>query len=230
MSTGSIKIVNKFKTNIRRDLMTKDNIIAAAQNDGPSDYIESFLAIQLMLQLAVEWECFVNDLFLKYVVLKPGKLKKELAENIKKSINKDYGPTAARFLKLGLPQYIKEDRVASLIDPKGFNIFAYSPDKLRNLAAKFLAVKYARKFAFSRYDGELIEVFYSIRNFIAHRSKRSKEQLKETINLIDIRGINSPLIGKTSYIGSYLKCAVPNGGSRIDFISNRLIKIADSLK
>ncbi|HYX71736.1 MAG TPA: hypothetical protein VE732_03120 [Nitrososphaera sp.] len=226
---NSTKAVEAFKNKITEALDYHQEFLLAVYNKKRQASLEARLVEQFIMSIAVLWEAFINDLLIAYVVENPNTCLTNLKDRINQSITSKFGIATAKRVYFGKPKKVNRVQALALIDPEGMNITAKSADDLSNRANQLLVASSAIKFSLNSDDRELINLVISIRNYIGHRSKRSREALKDSIASIETTGINSPLKAKLTTVGAYLRYKTSPTGTRATFIVQRLLDISDKL-
>ena len=109
--------------------------------------LETLLATQFVLSLAVMWEAFVSDLIVTYVSVSPGTYLQNLEKRIEKSLNDKFGPGIAKRMKFTPPPKFNR-AVAHSFSHLSRNVTATSAQDLADRANEFLTGSLARKFSF----------------------------------------------------------------------------------
>lgn len=191
--------------------------------------LESLLATQFVLSLAVMWEAFVSDLMVGYVSVSPGTFLKNLEKRIDRSLNDKFGHGVAKRMKFIPPSNFNRAVAHSFLDHKGRNVTAHSAQELADRANEFLAGSSARKFSLDTDDRMFVDVLLGIRNFLSHRSKQSLAVLKKSVANLTPTGNNGPLCGQLRTLESFLKKNTSINKTRATFISERIRDVATKL-
>jgi hypothetical protein len=83
--------------------------------------LETMLAEQAMMSIAVLWEAFINDLMTAYVMERPMSLLQDFDTRLSQSIE-DKFPGVAKWVLWSFPNTISRSQAEKLLDPKGWNI------------------------------------------------------------------------------------------------------------
>ena len=222
------KIVAKFRAQASRAITNYDELVLAVHNKRNQQSLETLLAEQLVMSVAVAWEAFLTDLIITYLTLDANKGVKSLKDRIVSSVKDRYGTDAARILRFSVPKSLSKARVAGLVDPKGWNFSLATADSLSQKANDLLAGHYAKRFTLEADDSHFLDFLVSIRNYLGHRSDASRTALKDAISALGA-GANASLNGALKDIGTYLKTKDESGKPRAVIVANRLIQIAGKL-
>jgi hypothetical protein len=191
--------------------------------------LESLLATQFVLSLAVMWEAFVSDLILTYVTVSPETYLQNLKKRIDQSLNDKFGPGVAKRIRFTCPQNFNRAVAHSFLDHKGRNVTANSAQDLADRANEFLTGSLARKFSLDSDDRMFVDVLLGVRNFLSHRSKQSLAVLKKSVSNLTPTGNNGPLCGQLTTVESFLKKNTFISKTRATFISARIREVASKL-
>lgn len=190
--------------------------------------LETMLAEQAMMSIAVQWEAFVNDLITAYVVERPKSTLLDFDTRLRQSID-DKFPGVARWIHWSFPRAISRPQAEKLLDPKGWNVVAPSAQALADMANRRLEAVDARKFSLAADDRDFIDYLVSLRNYLGHRSAGSRQKLLDSIAQLKPAGVNAPLKADLRQTGAYLKQVIAGGESRVTFVASRVQDIAAKL-
>jgi hypothetical protein len=143
------------------------------------------------------------------------------------SVREKFGHPTAQFLRFTPPTQISLAQTRAMVDPKEFNITITSADVLTRRANELLEAKYARLFTLNPEFAQFVNYIIAARNYLAHRSKSSRKQLKSAVGVLE--GPNLPFAGSVSKVGSYLKARDAQNQTRAIVIARRLIVLAEIL-
>lgn len=183
--------------------------------------------------LYVEFECFISDLVLAYINRDPSAYQRDLFARSKESVRTKFGDWTASRLIPKTEKNIKIDEIEKLIDPSNFNVTFKDVDDLKSKANRWICPNYSVGFAgISAADTRLIDTTHSIRDFIAHQSVHSKNNMNNLLRTVD-GGNNCPNTGlgttqNIHNVGSFLKALVGNQ-RRVLCCADRLLIIAATL-
>lgn len=227
MSTSK-QIIKKFQKQIDTNIDYHNEMLIALHGKTRKAALEAILAEQFVMSLAVQWEAFISDLIIAYVEQSPSKYLSNLDNRIKQSISSKYGHTALRRITFKKITNLSKDTLMKLIDKDGFNVTAKNSDDLSKKANEYLSAKYAKRFSLNSNDRIFIDFLINLRNYIGHKSKKSRSQLKKTIKQIKPTGPYSNLNEDFRYEGVYLRKSF-GGNSRAILIANYLKKLSSVL-
>lgn len=218
----------RFDERASRALHNHQELVMAVHNKRNQSALESLLAEQLVMSMAVAWEAFITDLLVTYVSMNPDPSIVALKTKILRSTSERFGPDAAKAVRFSFPKSITKARAAGLTDPKGWNISVNSAESLSKRANELLAAQHAKKFSLNADDSQLFDLTICIRNYLGHRSTSSRKTLKSAIAAIT-GDANSFLVGRFNDAGTYLKKKDSSGDTRAVFLVRQLIQIAHKL-
>lgn len=222
------KIVLKFKTQAARATNNYLELVLAIHNKRNERSLEALLAEQLVMSVAVIWESFITDLLLTYATIDSYKAIRALRDRIIKSTKDRFGSEVSKRIRFSIRGKLGRQRIAALLDPKGWNFSDKNTESLSQRANELLAAQFAIRFTLSSDDTFFLDYLKSLRNYLAHRSRSSKTALKEAI--AELKGnSNAFFVGTLSDVGVYLKRKGPDGKTRAVVIVNRLMEIAEKL-
>ncbi|KAA3644811.1 MAG: hypothetical protein DWQ07_15510 [Chloroflexi bacterium] len=228
MTNISETVKDQYRERVVRNLEYYNELLLAIHNKRTEASLQTMLAEQFSLTFAILWETFLNDLIIAYVEMSPDKFVQDLQRRINQSISDKYGLESARNTTTSLPSNLSKSRVVSLIDPKGWNITINSSSDLSSMANRYLSASHAKRFSLDAADSELIDFIFPLRNYLAHRSQKSKDMLVEYQSRLN-EAINAPLAGNLRIVGVYLKQEFQPGETRTMFLAQRSIQIASNL-
>lgn len=223
------KVFTTFKERTLKAVDYHTELMLAVHLKRRQAILESILAEQFVLTIAVMWEAYVNDLLLAYVIKSPGVCLKNLQSRIKKGILDKYGSSVAKTVVFKWPRELDKSRALAILDPDGWNITARSAKALSERANDLLIASHAKKFFLNSDDREFIDALLCLRNYLSHHSKNSRRMLLNSILNIKSPSTNAALKGPFFSAGSYLKKDNGLGETRAKFIARRLIEIGEKL-
>jgi hypothetical protein len=221
------QVVLRFKTRTQNLLRDFDELMLAVHQKRRQASLETMLAEQSVMYLAVFWEAFINDLITSYIVQYPSPCLTDTEKRFRKSISDKFGGMD-RWITVSFPDKISEVHVAKLIDPKGFNVVATSAQALSDVANRWLDAADARKFSLEVDDRDFVDYLVALRNYLGHRSDGSRSILRQAMREIKTGGANSELQGDVRSVGTYLKQRVTIG-TRVKLVGDRAIEVASKL-
>lgn len=195
--------------------------------------LASTLAEQFVRSISLEWEFFLSRLFVLYVLESPRHYLRRLRVNVEKSVSERYGDDAKERFSFSMrkPRSIYE--VVGLVDPKSFNVTAKNSSDLASKANNLLAADIARRFSLEQGDAEFFDFLVSLRNFVSHRSRSSRDTLISRIDLMsEIENDVFKLDAAAKFnFHSYLK-EEPLGDlamDRVHLLGHRVIDLSEKL-
>ncbi len=227
--TQIIKVKNKFINDIEELISIHKKLMSTVTGLVNQASFETMLAKQFVLLLSIQWESFVDDLLVAYVVTNPTVFYKNTKQKIKKSNNDKFGSSLANRIKFVAPRPLSDMMARTFLDPKGWNIGPTDARKLADFANANLSAKYARRFSLDADDTTFLQFLRAIRNYLSHQNKSSFRILKEAINNMTASGGNADLKGIGNHVGVYLKCTVSAGDTRAILIADRISQIVAKL-
>jgi hypothetical protein len=193
--------------------------------------LASTLAEQFARSLSLEWESFLDNLIVTYVLEQSTHYMKQLKFKIEQSLKDRYGSGAQRRTTFDSRRPTSKHEVSSLVDPKNFNVTAKTSTELATRANEFLAARLARNFALERSDAEFFDFAVSMRNFVSHRSRGSLSLLKDNLDALSEMENDVFKASTTSKFSlhGYLKEIVCGDFDRVELLGFRYIEIAEKL-
>lgn len=163
----------------------------------------------VFLNAYVSFETFVSDLFLAYVNKDATVFQNSQEKRIRHLVKEDLGNWYKDRVTLTRERSLNADTVETLLDPNGYNVTFGSAEEMKRLAGKWLAPGYRRKiFTLSNDDFLFIDCCKTIRNVIAHKSKRSLDIMNQQLKTIP-SGSTIDFVRRTSNdvktVGVFLK-------------------------
>jgi hypothetical protein len=155
----------------------------------------SLLAETVFHEGYVAMECFLSDWYVRCIKLLPKTFldkRREEVEGIMREaegqIKKDYGEaTRTDFLacESKTPSKLTVESIRQYLDPKQYNVTFKGFGGLKREASKYLSTKWSQKVDHvPPLRQEILDTACSIRNFIAHNSQRSRENMDGAIRKI----------------------------------------------
>lgn len=220
------KVVGKFTARIATTVGYHRELLMSVHLKKHQASLESIIVEQFVLSTAVQWEVLLSDLLLTYLVKGPKPYLESLRKRVSQSIKDRYGPDIARTASFSLPAALTVKRAKAFVDPKGFNVSAADSAELTKRANELLEAQYAKRFTLAADDSQLIDFVVAMRNYLGHRSKSSRDVLRQSIAVLS--GPNSDLNGKFVDSGTFLKHRV-GGDPRSIIVATRLDQVARTL-
>ncbi len=177
---------------------------------------------------AVQWESFLNDLIVAYVLMQPATALTSLQKRIDQSIAGKFGERAARCVSFDVEKPTTRQHVVGLLDPKDWNITVASANELSAKANEFLAARFAKRFSLGKADAEFIDFSVALRNYLGHLSDGSRTVLKTKIDAFS-ETTNTAFKATLGNVGVYLKTKDASGITRAVSFALRLIEISTKL-
>ncbi|MFQ5596697.1 MAG: hypothetical protein ACE5GK_01465 [Nitrospiria bacterium] len=220
--------VRKFTKRIEGLISNHGELKLAIHNKRNEAVLENELVVQFVLQAAVLWESFQNDIILAYIEKSPSKALTSLEERIKQSVEDKFGKSCRRAITFSRPGNLTRTVLASLLDQKGWNISVKDAERLSTNANTLLASRFAKKFSLDRDDSEFYDYAISLRNYLSHYSSDAKSELKKKIGAL-CEPTNAPLKAQLRTIEGYLKAHGGTATTRAVFVVERMKQIAAKL-
>jgi hypothetical protein len=221
--------VQSFIKQVESLLSHYNELKLAIHNKKNEASLQNELVVQLSLSISVQWESFIHDLIVAYVLSDSTRALESLEERVRQSIQGKFGAVTVKCFKFCKPTGLNREKIQELYDPKGWNITAQNASDLAKRANELLVGRYAKRFALDAGNAEFYDYVVALRNYLSHRSAGARATLKKTIDGLS-EAKNLPLrtnIGKTDF---YLKSpATPEQISRVEYIATRLKEIASLL-
>ena len=222
------RVLKRFEDAVAASLSNHAELVLALFGKRRQASLETVLVQQLVLSTTVTWESFLSDLFVAYIEMKPTKCMESLARRIEQSVSDKFGRAAARLTTFQPPGDPNASTIAALIDPAGWHLSLSTASKLASQANLMLAAKFAKRFSLDQEDGTFIEFSVAMRNYLGHRSTKSREDLRVTHARLTA-GKNGDFVAPISNLGSFLKARNAQGHSRARLHALRLLSIAKNL-
>lgn len=191
--------------------------------------LANVLAEQFVMTTATAFECFLSDIVLDYFSCSPDHYTDDLQARMKSSIKERFGDVVTKWCKFEVPAKVSQAQWTLLLDPKGFNVSFTSADQLSKAANKYLAAEFAKKFSLPKDDRLFFDYLVALRNYLAHKSKRSRTELTKTAGKLSKKRPNSELFGNIKNVPKYLKTAPSGKDDRVVAIMERVRDIARQL-
>lgn len=222
------KTVGSFVGQLNDLLSHHVELKLAIHNKRNESTLADELVCQFVLQAAVLWESFQNDLLLTYVEMMPSKALASLESRIRQSVEGKFGKGCRRATTFTRPSSLSRAVLEALLDHRGWNLSSRNADQLSSTANDLLSSRYAKRFSLERKDSEFYNYVIGLRNYLSHYSAGARKELKQRIDaLSDIS--NHPLKAPIGVIGRYLKYDTGNGTSRAVLVVERIREIAKTL-
>lgn len=194
---------------------------------------QSRLAELTFMSMAVATEGFLSDLSVSFINRDSSAFRSDIEARMNQSISSKFGPWVAEQVDTGLGKHLKAEEVWSALAPEGRNLPVTDPAKLRKNADKFFAGRYLQAVKnLTKADERLLEAVRRTRNYVAHRSAASKQEMNEALKALGKDSGNKSLKRgdyKIHKVGAYLK-AKKGGKPRLKRYGERLRQIAEKLR
>lgn len=220
-------VVARFQRRTRDLLRDFDELILAVHDKRRQASLEIMLAEQTVMSLAVYWEAFLNDIIIRYVVLRPESCLEDARKRYRQSLGDKFAGME-RWVSISFPKVISQNTAEKLIDPRGLNVVATSAQALSEVANRYLSAVDARKFSLAAEDREFVDYFVALRNYLGHRSTASRASFLAAVRPIGAHGTNAALAFRGGQVGVYLKERV-GGVTRVNMIGRHVLGIAGNL-
>jgi hypothetical protein len=221
-------VVQRFQRRIADVLRDFDELFLAVHQKQRQASLETMVAEQSALLIAVLWETFVNDLLVAYIVQDPQSCLENFESRFRQSITEKFAG-ASRWVSLEFPSVLSQTQAERIVDPKGWNLAAASAQGLSELANRHLNAVNGRKFSLEADDRDLIDYLVALRNYLSHRSAGSRLKFIDALRALKAGGSNDRLIGSAQNVGMHLKQRIAAGGTRLNVIGHRTVDISGKL-
>jgi hypothetical protein len=218
------EIFNRRVSHLLRDY---DELRLAVHQKRRQASLETILAEQTAMSLAVFWESFLHDLMIAHIVRRPEPCLKDYEDRVHKIVSEKL-PGALKWIGVGFPDTPSLAQLERLLDPKGWNIVPGSASLMSKFANRLLHASDARKFSLNADDAAFIDYLIAVRNFLGHRSAGARRTLLEAMSTIKPNSGNADLHGPITQVGAYLKQHTQMG-TRVNTIGARVTDIATTL-
>lgn len=151
--------------------VTSTQRIPAKSRNLISEY--SFLSAAILL------EGYVSDLFIAYINCDGTQFTQHLTSKMTIETKDEHAKRALNIAGINLSKHITASEIERIIDDKGYNVTFPETGKMIGAANVWLAPVHANYFtSLSASQKALLEAIRGIRNFLAHRSKSSKDRMQ----------------------------------------------------
>lgn len=222
-------IATTFKRRVTQNLSLYDELVLAVNLKKKQKSLETMLAEQCVIGLAVLWEAFIHDLIVGYIEERPEVCTRFHKLRLTQSIESK-NKALLRWVKINVPRSLSREQIETLVDPDGRNVTADSAESLSTRATQLLSARDAIKFSLAESDQKFLNLVIAIRNYLSHRSAGSFGILKSRLREFGSTDPTSPLNGRLTTVGAYLKERPGNGAeTRAKVIGNRLVQVSGRL-
>lgn len=223
------QVVAAFQKQIASTLNLHDELILSVAQHPQKKSLENVLAEQCVLGVAVQWEAFLHDLIVSYIEQRPAECIKFHQGKITQSI-RSKSHIFLTWITFAVPAVLSRAHIEEIVDPKGWNITAESAESLAELTNTLLSAATAKKFSLPDVDRKFVDLTLALRNYLSHRSAGSLTKLNDKLADFQKTDKKSPLRGKLTDVGAYLKGTPKNSpGSRAKVIGLNLSTLAAKL-
>jgi hypothetical protein len=223
------QIVSNFQEQVKKTLVLYDELVLAVYQKKKQKSLETMLAEQCTLSLAVLWEAFIHDLIVSYIEESPTSCIRFHKDRVTSSIESK-SKLFSKWVTIEVPEILSRVQIEQLVDPNGWNITADSAETLAAKANQFLVAPHAKKFSLTEKDRRFIDLVIAIRNYLSHRSAGALTILKRRLVEIERADPTSLLNGTVTTVGAYLKAKQGNPGhNRAKLIGHQLDALAGKL-
>lgn len=223
------QVVATFKKRVTTALTLHDELVLAVDQKKKQRSLETMLAEQCVLGLAVLWEAFIHDLIVSYVEMSSEACIRFHRDRVTKSVESK-SKLLAKWFTIEIPDVLSRVQIELLLDPDGWNITADSAETLATRANQFLTAPHAIKFSLADVDRAFVDFLIATRNYLSHRSSGALAIMKQRVKEINDVDAASALNGTVTTVGAYLKTR-PAGAahSRAKLIGHQLSALATKL-
>jgi hypothetical protein len=223
------QVVATFQRRIATALTLYDELVLAVDQKRKQRSLETMLAEQCVLNLAVLWEAFIHDLIVSHIEDSSEACIRFHKDRVKQSIEQK-NKFFSKWVTIEIPSALSRGQIELLVDPNGWNITADSAETLAKTANQFLAAQHAIKFSLTDVDRCFVDFLIATRNYLSHRSSGALSIMKERLREVSAVDPGSPLNGIVTTVGAYLK-AKPVGSvhNRAKLLGHRLSALATKL-
>jgi len=220
-----VQVVTTFRKRIDASLNLYDELVLAVHQKKRQQSLESLLAEQCVLGLAVMWEAFVHDLIVSYIEENSDVCVGFHKTRVKQSIESK-SKLFAKWITIDIPEVLTRGHIELMVDPEGWNVTADSAETLAKRATQFLSAPHAIKFSLAEVDRRFVDLLIATRNYLSHRSAGSLKIMKKRVADMDAA---SPLKGPVTTVGAYLKTRPAAAHPRAKLFGHELSALAGKL-
>jgi hypothetical protein len=215
-----------FQKRIATTLALYDELILAVDQKKKQKSLETMLAEQCVLGLAVLWEAFIHDLIVSYIEQNPESCIRFHSDRVTQSVESK-SKLFAKWVTVEAPDVLSRVQIELLVDPDGWNITADSAETLAKRANQFLDGAHAIKFSLADVDRAFVDFLIATRNYLSHRSAGALTIMKKRVKEMDAASL---LNGNVTTVGAFLKAKPPGSAhSRAKLIGHQLSALATKL-
>jgi hypothetical protein len=196
------------------------------------DKDKTLLVENTLLTCTVLWEGFLSDLFIAYINRDSTIFADHLARSLEENISGKPKIIYDKYCTLSTPAHLKKADLLELLDAEGNNVTFKNYDDIRRHARNWLAPAHAARIqSIGAVQAATVNAWIAIRNYIAHRSKRSLDAMNAALAAGALhnsglqRGQNN-----RHHLGAYLKARpVQNRPPRISMYMTAMRQIAAAI-
>lgn len=158
------------------------------------------------LSAAILLEGYISDLFIAYINRDGSRFSTYLTGKMTIDTKDEYAKRAVSLASIELNKHITTAEIKSIIDDRDFNVTFPETGKMVGAANMWLTNTYATRFTtLTPAQKASLDAIRGIRNFLAHRSKASKDKMQD---LLANASLPAPLkrgANKVKDVGSFLE-------------------------
>lgn len=219
------QVVATFQKRIDGALALYDELLLAVYQKKRQQSLESMLAEQCVLGLAVMWEAFIHDLIVSYIEENSDVCVGFHRTRVRQSIESK-SKLFAKWVTIEIPDVLSRTQIELMVDPDGWNLTADSAETLAKRATQFLSAPHAIKFSLADQDRKFVDLLIATRNYLSHRSAGSLKIMKQRVKDLDVA---SPLRTELTTVGAYLKARPSGTDTRAKLFGHELQTLARKL-
>lgn len=220
---------DSIRADFNTEIIKLSNFYILVINNLSQENDKALLAENIMISAAVLWESFINDIFIAYINRDSSQFIVHLENAYKDKNTQKQKEISSRFVRLNFPKHITVNDISSLLDSSGNNITFPNYKEIIKGANTYLAALNAEKISTLQMKRQaIVDLWISIRNHIAHRSKKSQDAMNKAMSAGALHDTGLKR-GKNLIkdVGVYLK-SKPQGHSlsRVELILNSMREIS----
>lgn len=199
------QVVTAFQNQVTATLNLYDQLVLAVAASPEKASMQGMLAEQCVLTVAVQWEAFLHDLIVSHIEANPATCVAYYTKKVREAITKSKNAIFLAWITYNVPAPLTRAHIEEMVDPKGWNITADSADTLAGLTGNLLLAPASKKFSLPNVDRKFFDFIIAMRNYLSHRSGGSLTTLKIKLSEYQKEDKTSPLRGKLTDVGAFLK-------------------------
>ena len=137
-----VQVIATFRKRIGYSLNLYDELVLAVYQKKRQQSLESMLAEQCVLALAVMWEAFIHDLIISYIEENSEACVGFHHNRVTQGIE-SRSKLFARWVTIEVPPILTRAQIELMVDPDGWNVTADSAESLAKRATQFLSAPHA---------------------------------------------------------------------------------------